>query len=54
MRSTQGRFGTFREYLTNMQVEMPLPRKLYLLVRNAGIRIVRLQDCCGHPGQPGC
>jgi hypothetical protein len=33
---------------------MPWPRKLALLARNASLRVLRLQDCCGHPGQPGC
>ncbi|HZC99353.1 MAG TPA: hypothetical protein VFA46_03910 [Actinomycetes bacterium] len=29
-------------------------RKALLLVRNLGLRVVKLQECCGHPGEPGC
>jgi len=29
-------------------------RKALLLVRNMGLRVVKRQTCCGHPGQPGC
>ena len=41
-------------FLTNMDVPMPLPRKLYLLARNLSLRVVRRSTCCGHDGQPGC
>lgn len=43
-----------RQFITNMQVEMPLPRKLWLLARNLSLRVIKLQDCCGHYGEPGC
>jgi len=39
---------------TNMKVKMPLHRKLYLVFRNNWIKIRMRQDCCGHPGEPGC
>jgi hypothetical protein len=45
---------SIRAYLTNLTVPMPLGQKLRLLVRNAGIRIVKRQNCCGHDGEPGC
>jgi len=41
-------------FLTNLDVPMPLPRKLYLLARNLSIRVVKRQNCCGHDGEPGC
>ena len=41
-------------YLTNLKQPMPWPKKLRLLFRNAGVRIVKRQDCCDHPGEPGC
>ena len=45
-------------YLTNLQAPIPLPRKLWLLVRNNWLRTFRLvttgQGCCGHHGEPGC
>jgi hypothetical protein len=40
--------------VTNWQQPMPLPRKLGLLVRNVAIRGIKLQNCCGHHGEPGC
>jgi hypothetical protein len=40
--------------LENLRVPMPLGRKLKLISRNVGIRIVHRQTCCGHPGEPGC
>lgn len=43
-----------RIFATNMSVPMPLRRKLYLLLRNLSVRIVKRQNCCGHPGEPGC
>jgi hypothetical protein len=38
----------------NLGVEMPLGRKSWLVVRNSTLKIVRLKDCCGHHGEPGC
>ncbi len=41
-------------FLTNLDVDMPFSRKVYLLVRNLSIRVVKRQNCCGHDGEPGC
>jgi len=41
-------------FMANLRTDMPLPRKVELLLRNVGTKIVRLQPCCGHPGEPGC
>lgn len=38
----------------NLRVPMPLAKKIRLTVRNMGIKIAKRQDCCGHPGEPGC
>lgn len=38
----------------NLRKPMPLALKLKLIARNTGIKIVKLQRCCGHPGEPGC
>lgn len=47
-----------RNFLTNLQVPMPLHRKLWLLARNNWLRGYHLvttgQGCCGHHGEPGC
>ncbi len=45
---------SLRNVFTNLDAPMPLPRKLWLLARNISLRAVRLQSCCGHPGEPGC
>ncbi len=50
----QGRSNSLRNYLTNLQAPLPWTTKVRLVIRNAGVRIVRRQDCCGHPGEPGC
>jgi len=38
----------------NLRQPMPLAEKLRLLARNTTIKITRVQQCCGHPGEPGC
>jgi hypothetical protein len=43
-----------RKYVHNLAQPMPLGTKLRYIARNLWIRASRLQDCCGHPGQPGC
>jgi hypothetical protein len=45
---------SFRSFLTNMDQPMPLPEKLSKLLRNIARRVVLRQNCCGHPGEPGC
>ncbi len=43
-----------RSFFSNMSVKTPLRKKLYLVLRNWAIKIAKRQDCCGHPGEPGC
>ena len=38
----------------NLMVPMPLGRKIRLTVHNVAIKIKTRQQCCGHPGEPGC
>jgi hypothetical protein len=40
--------------LTNWQQPLPLPHKLWLLMRNLTVRALKRQTCCGHHGEPGC
>jgi hypothetical protein len=40
--------------VANLKVQMPLGKKLKLLLRNNFIKIIKLQNCCNHPGEPGC
>jgi hypothetical protein len=42
------------DFLTNLDQPMPLHEKLGKLVRNLWRRVALRQDCCGHPGEPGC
>lgn len=48
------RHGTPSETLENLRQPMPLPRKLYLIVRNTWLKIRTGSSCCGNHGQPGC
>ncbi len=43
-----------KAFFTNMKVPMPLHRKLQLVLRNNLTKMRKRQDCCGHPGEPGC
>jgi hypothetical protein len=42
------------DFVDNLRRPVPRARWVYLLVRNLGLRVVRRQNCCGHPGEPGC
>ncbi len=41
-------------FLRNLRAPIPTPRKIKLVLKNTGLKIVRLKSCCGHPGEPGC
>lgn len=38
----------------NLKSSMPFARKLWLIMRNSAMKIIRMRSCCGHPGEPGC
>ena len=40
--------------LRNLRVDMPVLEKMSLFFRNNWIKVTRVQNCCGHPGEPGC
>ena len=42
------------DFLTNLDQPMPLGVKLRKLTRNLWRRVALRQNCCGHPGEPGC
>lgn len=47
--------GWVRDYLRNLtEGDLPLGRRLRVIARNYGLRLVRRRACCGHPGEPGC
>jgi hypothetical protein len=43
-----------RAFFTNLQGPAPWYGKLRLLMRNNWIKLKNFQNCCGHPGEPGC
>jgi hypothetical protein len=43
-----------RAFFTNLQGPEPWRVKLRLLLRNNWLKLQHLQNCCGHPGEPGC
>jgi len=43
-----------KDFLTNVKAPMPLGKKISSLFRNNAIKIIRRQNCCGHPDEPGC
>ena len=45
---------SIRDFLTNLDQPMPLSEKLSRLTRNLWRRVALRQNCCGHPGEPGC
>jgi hypothetical protein len=45
---------SIRDFFTNLDQPMPLPEKLGKLTRNLWRRVALRQNCCGHPGEPGC
>lgn len=54
MRDRRRNRRSTRQFLTNLDAPYPLPTKIRMLVRNLSLRLLRLQTCCGHPGEPGC
>jgi hypothetical protein len=42
------------DFLTNLDQPMALRDKLGKLIRNLWRRVILRQNCCGHPGEPGC
>jgi hypothetical protein len=53
MRNQSGS-DVFRNFLTNMDAPYPFWTKMRMLVRNLSLRVIKLQTCCGHEGEPGC
>jgi len=40
--------------LDNLKVTMSFKKKLFLFIKNSSLRVIKLQNCCGHLGEPGC
>lgn len=43
-----------KAFISNLKVQMTFKKKARLFVRNNIIKILKRQNCCGHPGEPGC
>jgi hypothetical protein len=43
-----------KDFLANLAGPMPLGKKIVLLFRNNLYKIRHGENCCGHPGEPGC
>ena len=43
-----------RAFFANLQGPGPWREKIRLLLRNNWKKLTGFQDCCGHPGEPGC
>jgi hypothetical protein len=43
-----------KDFFTNLKAPMLLDKKLSLLLRNNAVKIIKRQNCCGHPDEPGC
>ena len=44
----------YRSVISNWEQPLPLGTKIRLTARNAMLRLVKRQSCCGHDGEPGC
>ena len=45
---------SLRAFLANLKGPQPWSQKIRLLLRNNWIKLGKLQNCCGHFGEPGC
>jgi len=43
-----------KDFISNLRFRMPWREKILLIIKNNLIKIKTLQNCCGHPGEPGC
>ena len=43
-----------RAVFSNLRKPVPFVRKIRLIIKNSALKIIRMKNCCGHPGEPGC
>jgi hypothetical protein len=43
-----------KDTFDNLKKPMPFFQKLGLIIRNLFLKMTRMKNCCGHPGDPGC
>jgi hypothetical protein len=47
--------SSLQAFFTNWrESKLPVHKKLALTFRNNWIKLRKHQECCGHPGEPGC
>jgi len=46
--------ASVRKFSTNLREPVPAGTKIKHISTNLWIRVSKMQDCCGHPGQAGC
>jgi len=40
--------------IENLRKPIPIAKKIGFFIKNSIIKIARFQNCCSHPGEPGC
>ncbi|MCX5902208.1 MAG: hypothetical protein NTV89_01780 [Proteobacteria bacterium] len=43
-----------RDFISNLRTSMLWREKLRLTLKNNLLKIIKFQNCCGNPGEPGC
>jgi hypothetical protein len=43
-----------RDFISNLSIRLPWREKIRLLLKNNLLKLKKRQNCCGHPGEPGC
>jgi hypothetical protein len=43
-----------RDFIANLRCSMDWREKLRLLLKNNLLKLKKFQNCCNHPGEPGC
>jgi len=43
-----------RDFISNLSIRLPWRKKIRLLLKNNLLKLKKRQNCCGHPGEPGC
>jgi hypothetical protein len=46
--------ANLRSFIYNLSGDRPWFEKAKFFFRNNWIKIKNVQNCCGHPGEPGC
>lgn len=50
----KNRRPNIRSFFTNLSAPMPWYEKVYKLLNNNLLKLIKVKNCCGHFGEPGC